>query len=227
MEGLFRGIYHMANSYFTQFFYTRHVMPVLLDCNFVVAASDAAGFGITGLKGQGIDNVYMHTSATPAVGNPNPANGVIMVKLSANFNRYFGGFSQIASALTTAQTTTTANVAYVISALGTATLAQWQAVGLPLGLTPTIGQAFIATATGTIGGSATVQPTATTGSNIDHIEILGNPNTTLAPTGNRAYLGATLIYQCFKAQALQAPTDGSLINLAFYLSNSSVLVKGE
>lgn len=72
--------------------------PVIIDCNFVVDASNGNGLGIRSLKGAGVQNVFMHTSATPAVGangylNPNPASGYALVQLNNNYNRYCGGFS--------------------------------------------------------------------------------------------------------------------------------------
>ena len=47
-------------------------------------------------KRQYVKNVYMHTSATPATGNPNPASGLILVKLTDNYNRLL--FSNIGDA---------------------------------------------------------------------------------------------------------------------------------
>lgn len=214
----------MANRYMTQFFNTLHKSPVLLDCNFVVDSANGNGLGIRSLKGPGIANVYMHTSATPASGNPNPAAGVIILQLQDTYFRYFGGFSgQVQPVSGTPLTATTANTAYVIVSLGTATLAQWQAVGLPVGLTPTVGQAFIATSSATIGGSAAVEISAASGSGIDHIEILGDPNTTI----NTPSVPPYLILQCFAAGVKTAPADGSVISLSSYLSNSSVTVQGE
>lgn len=223
----------MANRTFENFghFYAPHTMPVLLDCNFTVAATDTAGFGLTGLKGPGIRNVYMHTSATPASGSPNPAAGVIYVRLASNYYRFLGASAQLVSALGTPVTSTTANVSYAITTLGTATVAQWQAVGLPVGLTPAVGQVFTATASASIGGSAAVAPTATTGSNVDHIEVLGDPSATLNPVGPQGgtiiTTGGYLIFNAFKASAVTAPADGSMIFMQIYVSNSSVLVKGE
>lgn len=228
----------MANRTFENFghFYAPHTMPVFLDCNFVVDSANGNGLGIRSLKGPGIRNIYMHTSSTPGTGtngilNPNPAAGIILVQLGSNYYRYFNGYSGFVSPVTTSQATTTAHVAYVITVLGTATLAQWQTAGLPLGLTPAVGQAFIAIATGTIGGSAMVAPTVATGSGIDHIEVLGDPNSTLSPVGPQGgasiVTGGWMVLQCFAAGAIAAPADGSVIGLNFYLSNSSVLVKGE
>jgi hypothetical protein len=199
-------------------------MPVLLDCNFVVDNANGNGLGIRSLKGAGISNVFMHTTATPAPGNPNPAPGVIVVQLDDTYFRYYGGFDGFVSPSSgTSLTATTANGLYTITSLGTATPAQWQAVGLPVGLIPTIGQSFIATASATIGGGATVQAPAAAGSGIDHIEVFGDPNQTLNNPGGINQI----LLQCFDAGAVTAPANGTVIGLSFYLSNSSVVVQGE
>ena len=53
----------MANRRFNQFYNTFHKMPVQLDCNFVVDNSNGNGLGIRSLKGGGIEDVFMHTTA--------------------------------------------------------------------------------------------------------------------------------------------------------------------
>ena len=221
----------MANSSFTRSFYTKHNMPVLIDCHFTVDGNNANGTGVSNLKGPGVSAVYMHSSA-PIAANPNPASGVILVQLSDTYFRYFSGSAQMVASSGASSTATVANAAEVITALGTATLAQWQAVGLPVGITPAVGAAFIATSTATIGGSATVAPTPATGSNIDHIEVLGDPTMTMNPTGiglqpGVGLQGGYLVLQCFKNQAVAAPSNSAAIKLNFYLSNSSVTVSGE
>src|SRR5580698_6062891 len=80
--------------------YSFAAQPVLIDCNFVVDSTNGNGLGIRSVKGQGVANVYMNTSATPAAGNPNPAAGYALVQLSANYNRYLGGFSGLVSPVT-------------------------------------------------------------------------------------------------------------------------------
>ncbi len=85
--------------------YSFGAQPVLIDCNFVVDSSNGNGLGIRSLKGQGVENVFMHTSATPGRGpngylNPNPAAGFALVQLSSNYNRYLGGFSGFVSPVT-------------------------------------------------------------------------------------------------------------------------------
>lgn len=210
--------------------YSMHVSPVLLDCNFVVDSTNGNGLGIRSLKGPAVQAVYMHTSASPAAGNPNPAAGTILVQLQDNYNRSLSGAHAIVSPVSgTPLTSTVANTSYIIVALGTATAAQWQARGLPRGITPAIGAAFVATSSGAIGGSAAVEVAAAAGSGIASIETLGDPNATIAPnpTANQGY-GAYVILQCRDyAGAIAAPADGSVISLQLYLSNSSVLVQGE
>ncbi len=117
--------------------------PVLIDCNFVVDATNGNGLGIRSLKGQGVENVFMHTSATPGKGpngllNPNPASGYAWVQLSANYNRYLGGFSGFVAPVTGGAV----NIDSVSAAL-------------------TIGQAYVITSVGhAAAGTATIAPVA-------------------------------------------------------------------
>lgn len=114
--------------------------PVLIDCNWVVDSTNGNGLGIRSLKGQGVENVFMHTSATPGKGpngllNPNPAVGLAWIQLSANYNRYLGGFSGFSSPITgssinidATDAALTAGQPYIITsvghpAAGTATIA--------------------------------------------------------------------------------------------------------
>jgi hypothetical protein len=102
--------------------------PVLIDCNFVVDASNGNGLGIRQLKGQGVRNVFMHTSATPGKGsggylNPNPAPGFALIQLRSNYNRYLGGFSGFVSPTTGGtvainSTSLTPGNAYIIGSAG-------------------------------------------------------------------------------------------------------------
>lgn len=72
--------------------------PVVIDCNFIVDAANGNGLGMRSLKGAGVQNVFMHTSASAGRGannylNPNPAVGYALVQLQNNYNRYCGGFN--------------------------------------------------------------------------------------------------------------------------------------
>lgn len=224
-------------------FYVPHVTPVLVDCNFTVANADAGGLGITGLKGQGVQNVFMHTTQTPGKGpngktNPNPAAGYIIVQLSDNFSRlYLANTSLLSplsgSSLVVNATALTAGVVYVITAVGTSTAADWLALGVPPGVTPAVGVAFTALVTGTGSGSGTVQAIAAAGSGITHMEIVGTPSTSLGPipVGGSPNVGGWLALACFaetaSVNAIAAPANGTVIRLGFYLSQSSVTIAGE
>lgn len=228
--------------------YSMHVKPVLLDCNFVVDSTNGNGLGIRSLKGPMIQNVFMHTTTTPGNGNtnpstpnktvtnPNPASGTIVIQMQDNYNRSFSGFNAIVSpasgtAVKIDNSAMTANVAYIITTLGNSTAAQWHAIGVPAGVTPAVGVSFIASSTGAGSNTSTsrVMTTAATGSAVMSIETVGDPNQSIAPspTANQGY-GAQFIVQCRDAAgAIVAPTDGTVISLAFYLSDSSITIQGE
>lgn len=207
----------MANRRFTQFFNTLHNRPVLLDCHFTVDSTNASG--IASLKGPGIQNVFMHTSTTPVAGNPNPAAGYAIVQLQDNYNGFYGLFSSVEAPLSgSSLTAVSANVSYTITILGTATLAQWQAKGLPVGIAPAIGVSFVATATGTIGGSAAVQVSLSSG--ISSIEVIGNPNKTIVSSA------ATVAGLSSGAYLMLRFNGGSFAGSALAAHNHDFRVKG-
>jgi hypothetical protein len=219
----------MANRFFANagHFYAPHVMPITLDCNFVVDSTNGNGLGIRSLKGPAIANVFMHTSASPGAGNlgvinPNPASGIIMVQLSDNYYKYYGGYAGFVSPLTGSPlTSVSAHTIYVITSVGSTSQAQWQALGLAPGVTPNVGAAFIAASSGAIPGSGTVEVQGVSG--IDHIEVVGDPNQTIAPVGLSVVpgTGMVLFLQCLNEGSLTAPNNNTVIGLNFYLSNSS------
>lgn len=103
-------------------------------------------------------------------------------------------------------------------------LADWQGVGLPKGLTPTIGQAFIATATGAGGSTGTVVAAGVSG--ITAMEVIGDPNQTLAPQpqGGSAHQGGWMLLQFLAATntttttpVATAPANNSVVGLSFYV----------
>lgn len=216
-------------------FYAPHVTPVLADVTFTVASTNTNGLGITSLKGQAVANVFMHTTQTPGRGpngqlNPNPAAGYILVQLADNYSQSYLQLNSITTPNSGSNVTaTTAGLAYTITGLGTATAAQWLAAGVPPGVTPAVGVSFIAKATGTIGGSATVQVPLTAHSGIDHMETVGVTNLSLSPkpVGGSPNVGGWILLACLLDTALTAPTDGTVISLGAYLNQSSVTVKGE
>ncbi len=233
----------MANRNFANSrIYTGHVMPVLLDCNFVVDSTNGNGLGIRSLKGPYVQNVFMHTSASPGAGNsnpatpglpvinPNPASGTIVIQLQDNYNRaYTGGFS-IVSPPGSSTASPSAGEPVLITSLGSSTQAQFVASGMPSSLLPAIGLAFIANGTAIAGGGM-VAPSATAGSGVLSIEVLGDSNQSLAPQkGPQQFqgFGGQIILQCRgNSDDIVTPADGSVISLSLLLSNSSILIDGE
>lgn len=237
----------MANTFFynTGKVFMKHNMPVILDCNFVVDVANGNGLGLRNLKGPGIQNAFMHTSASPGIGNngvlnPNPASGYIAIQLSDNYNQYLYGASGFVSpasganiAVTAAGALLTVGQVYIITVVGTTTAADWTALGLPTGVTPVAGAAFVAKATGAGVGSGQVQVPKANGSGITTIEVVGDPQKEIAPS-SLAIQGSWIFVQCLAATAggntalvATAPADGSVVGLQFVLSNSSVVVAGE
>jgi hypothetical protein len=223
----------MANRSFTRSFYTLEEYPVLISCNFIVDSTNGNGLGLRNLKGPGVAAAYMHTSATPAPNSPNPASGTIVIQLQDNYNRSLSGFNAIVSPVSGTPITISAGltigVAYIIVSLGTSTVADFHAIGVPKGVTPAVGVAFIASATGAGAGSGAVETTAAVGSGVVSIETVGDTRLSLSPQKllNQGF-GGQIILQCRDHNsALVAPANGSVISLGIYLSNGSNSVQGE
>lgn len=222
----------MANRLFTQFQYSLHKAPVLLDCNFIVDVANGNGLGIRSLKGPGIKAVYMHTSAPlMGSGNPNPAAGTILVQFQDTYFRSLSGGSAIIApvsgtpiVITAAGAHIVAGTPYVITQVGTSTLADWQAIGLPIGTIPAVGVAFIGSSTTGSGvGTGQVMVVKATGAGIDHFETIGNPNLTIGNSTQFPYMLINCMLNTTKTQ----PSDETVISLQFLLSNSSIIVQGE
>jgi len=198
-----------------------------IDINFVVDSANGNGLGTRSLKSAslfangGAAAVYMHTSATPAAGNPNPAVGLIKVVFAKAYAGYVGGYAGFVSPVSgSAVTSTTAGLAYTIVSLGTTTLAQWVAAGLDIGETPAVGSTFIAIATGAIGGTGAVEVPATSGSGISEIDVIGNPNLSIGLAS-----GGVVICRCLAptdasttTQIATAPVDGTVIGMRFVMT---------
>lgn len=113
----------------------------------------------------------------------------------------------------------------------------WRGVGLPRGVKPAVGASFIATATGySTGGSAsgTVQLPGKSG--IGSIEIVGNPNMSIAPAavGVSSNIGSWILLQFLAPTSssvttpiVAAPLTGSLITLNFNVEAASIVIAGE
>lgn len=198
-------------------------------CNFIVDIANGNGFGLRSLKqdpSNSIAAVYMHTSATAASGNPNPATGYIVVKFSKAFASYINGTSGFVAPSSGSNVNVTSGLTqydvYIITSLGTTTAANWQALGLPANVAPAVDVAFVASTSSAGSGTGTVQLILATGSTVEHIEGVGDPNQTVITTdGNGGYLiciilGAT--NSTTTTLVAKQPADNTVIGLTFNLT---------
>ena len=226
--------------------YMNVTKPQIVECNFVVDSTNGNGLGIRSLKSNGyIENVFMHTSATPGRGtgnflNPNPAVGFVNIQFKNNFNYYLGGFSGFVStvsgsAVKVDNSALTIGQAYVITTLGNSTLANWQAIGFPVGFTPAVGSSFIATAIGVPGeaNTSTSRVMVPKVSGIQCFEVVGDPNQMIANAAISPNAGAQLIVQLLGATNSStttliptAPADGTVLGMSFWFDGSSVTIDG-
>lgn len=193
----------------------------LLWCNFIVDHSNGNGLGIRSLKGQGVANVFMHTSATAAANNPNPAVGGIVVELAAAYLGYVNGSYGFGSPISGTPINVTSGLTqfqlYVIISVGTTTPAQWLALGLAANVVPAVGACFVAATASAGSGTGVVEALASTGSNVSGLELAGDPNQTCNVSS-----GALIYCQTFGATSSGstvkipvAPVDNTVIGLTF------------
>lgn len=174
-----------------------------------------------------------------AANNPNPAAGYVYVKLQDNYNALYAMDYMISSPLSgsgitiaTASSLTVGSV-YTITVVGSTTTAQWQAVGVPVGITPAVGVSFVATATS---GSGTGQVQASSFSGVTQLEVVGDPDVTLTSsaatvigTGSGAYLVLKAVGPTDSTHTtpiLKAPATGTKLYLKMLFSNSSLNIGG-
>lgn len=201
----------MANARFNQFMYTKHGKPVRIDVQIPIGATGAVG---TLVGGSGISSVTRL------------AAGTYKIKFVDNYNRYLGMNYDIwapGSGSDVAATALNPTSVYAITALGTTTTANWVTAGLPVGITPAVGAVFLCAATSS--GTGTGQVVLATGSGLNHIEVMGDPNKTLFPVGTQ---GGYIVIVCYAATnsstttlAVTDPANGSKLSLEIYLSDSS------
>lgn len=204
--------------------YSNVAKPSEINLQFAVTPTN--GLGITSLKSNGyVRNVFMHTSTTPAANdgytNPNPAAGLMLVQLKQNLNYYLGHYAAIqppqsGSDVKIDNSAMTAGLAYVITTLGNATLAKWQAIGVPVGVTPAVGVSFIATGTGGAGNTLTSRVQVPSVSGVAAVEYVGSPN--LSVSANIASNGGEWLLMQFLAPAF----TGS----ALAAHNHNLIIKG-
>ncbi len=205
--------------------YENVAKPQVVNLQFTVTPSN--GLGITSLKSNGyVRNVFMHTSTTPTAHdgytNPNPLSGFAAIQFTNNFNYYLSGFAQFIAPTTGSikidNSAMTAGQVYVISTLGNATLAKWQTIGVPPGVTPAVGVAFVALTNGGAGNTLTSRVSTPTTSGIYGVEVVGSPATTIASSNIGANGGAWVLVQfmapTFTGDALATHTHNLLLKNA-------------
>ena len=222
-------------------FYTNIAKPMDVSINFKVDAANANGLGVSSVKSNGyVNNVFMHTSATPGSNNgtlnPNPAVGFALVQFKNNFNSFIGEVdcsieSLSGSDLPVSGSGLSANGVYVITKVGTTSQSQWASLGLPVGFTAALGQPFVSTATGGKTGTGQVQLPAASG--IQRVEIVGDPNSLIANATIASNAGAMVMVSFLAATNSStttlipaAPKDLSYVSLTFRFDGSSVTVDG-
>lgn len=206
--------------------YSNLVGPVKVDMSFAVTSTN--GLGITSLKSNGyVNNVFMHTSISPTsnngVLNPNPAAGYALVQMKNNFNKFIGMHATIAAPVTgsalninTTDHSLVVGTPYQITVLGNATSANWSAVGVMPGFTPSVGMVFIAKATGA-GASTSSKVKALGVSGISSIEVIGDSNQLIANSSIAVNHGSVVLVQ-FLA--------GAFSGSALAAHNHNLIVKG-
>jgi hypothetical protein len=214
-------------------FYSNITQPVKLDFTFIVDSANGNGLGVRTIKSNGyVENVFMHTTATPGMGlgghtNPNPIAGYAFVQFKNNFNYYIGGFSGKVTTLTSSTTTLAANTPYTIISLGTATLAQWQTAGVPLGFTPAVGLSFIASSSGGVIGGGATAATAASGSPdlVCTVDVMGDPNQSISSSSVASYSGAYQVLRFVSFSGTTAtPADGTAVSFSAFFDASSVSI---
>jgi hypothetical protein len=180
------------------------------------------------------------TISYAGVGSPNPAAGNIMVQLAGNYNRVlFSNIGDIGplsgSNIAVDSTLLTVGQAYIITVVGTSTAADWVTLGVPVGVTPAPGVAFIALVTGTGSGSGQVQLSSNSG--ITKYQGIGDPNQSIAPMStdySTSVIGSWLQFQCLAATSSSvttliptAPANGTVIGIQCWMSNSPFMLGGQ
>jgi hypothetical protein len=106
----------------------------------------------------------------------------------------------------------------------TSLAADWQSVGVPQGLTPSVGMSFIATATGGALGSGTVVAPGVSG--INSVEIIGDVNQSISNSSIASNGGAWILVQFLAASVPTAPAVNSVVGMTFKFDGSNVSIDG-
>lgn len=194
----------MANRFFQQFFFSLNHYPVWLEGSAAIGASGAT----SALKGSGILSLTRK------------AAGVYELKLEDNYYRFLDFQAAIAAPVTGSAITAGSFVSGTLYVIQTVGSTDYSLVGLPAGVTAAPGVAFVASGAGS--GTGTVKAVGDSG--VYGIELVGDPQTMVAPST----AGAVLYFECKNASGVAVdPASGSTLYFQVSYRNSSVKGKGE
>lgn len=221
--------------------YANVCKPCFVELNYVVDSTNGNGLGIRSLKSNGyVENVFMHTTQTPGSNNghtnPNPAVGFALVQMKQNFNYFLGsnaGFvTPVATSTKIDNSALTVGQVYVITTLGNSTAAVWAAIGVPAGVTPAVGVAFVALTVGAGANSSTSRVMLPTTSGNTIIEVVGDTNTGVT-TNVAGNAGQYVMFQFSAATSSSvttliptAPANNSVVGMQLWFDGSSVTIDG-
>ena len=204
----------------------------------IVAIQSSSAITLSVATTSSVGSLTVSYTAVGAPGLPSAgglAAGLIYVVFQDNYNAYLGGnvgfVSPVSGTPISISTGSglTIGAAYVIVSVGTSTTANWNAMGLPLGIIPNVGATFIATATGSGTGTGVVE--SSTNSGIMSVEAIGDGNQTIVSHGPSVLgqgAGSYLVAQCLNTSgAATAPTTGSVVGMSFWMSNSVITQQGQ
>lgn len=212
----------MASRHFNQFLFSLNPKLIFIEGSFKIGASGAVSPSTASL-GAGTQGI---TKA---------ATGQYRIQLQDPYNRLVGFESAIFPPTTADGFTTDGSltVGQPYQVLFPSTSTKWTDLGLPLGLTPTQGQPFVATSGASAGplgssgvtaaGNGTVLPIIS--ANVQDIQMLPNPNLELQSTTAGSYFFIQTLGS--SAYIPVQPTSGTVIRYNLFLRDSNLLGKGE
>lgn len=193
----------MSNSYKYQFLYSKVPMLTMMQGDITIGASGAVSSAVG-------RELFAVTKL---------ATGIYTIQLTQNYNGMIGAHFEIESPVTGSNVSDGSFVSgtlYSITAVGTT---NWYAIGLNAGLTPAVGQNFVATG---VGGAGTGTAKAVGVSGLMSIEVAPNQSTMLSSSiGGQ---GAIVTIQTLNtSDALANPASGTNIHYNIFFRDSSSL----
>lgn len=211
----------MANRAYFQMLASLVERLTLLQGQFSVGSSGA----VSAVQGSGLDNIVRLDV------------GTYEVKLSDSYNKLLDFHVEAAEPAGTPATIAsglTIGLPYSITTVGDATLAKWQSVGLPVGVTPAVGVVFVATATGsgTTTTSRVAPVAATSTADAQVYNLMGDPSLTVnvsvpGNAGAAKQAGYFVFIVRSGVGVVTDPPSGAVLRLSMLLRNSTVKGKGE